>query len=121
MAGEPNGFGRSVLPGTMHYIGTFREGKPHGYGNWSTIDHTYQGFFVNGKREGNGKLMDHNGKIVFEGMFRNDQPVRAGWQPKPKYKTNSDTNTQQSLGTTADLEVEEEQEVAKMSFSGGLE
>lgn len=103
----------------MYYIGTFREGKPHGYGNWTNGDRSYLGFFANGKREGVGKLTETlSGELVFEGQFRNDQPVRAGWQPKPKYKVNPDTNTAQQLGTTDDMQ-EEEVEIPKLSFSGG--
>lgn len=102
----------------LSYLGTFREGKPHGYGRWANNEHTYVGEFVNGKREGLGKLTDADGNVAFEGEFRNDQPIRAGWQKKPKYRANPDTNTAQSLGTTADMG-EEEREISVMSFAGG--
>ena len=123
IAGQPNGFGRALYGTKAYYMGHFREGKPHGFGNWTNGVNRYEGEFVEGKREGRGRLSEYvGGKTLFEGQFKDDRPVRAGWQPKPKYDTvNPDTNTQLGLGTTADQPPQDDQEVVVIPLvSGGL-
>jgi len=105
-------------------MGRFREGKPHGYGNWTNGETRYEGEFVYGKREGRGRLSEYvGGKTLFEGNFKDDHPIRAGWQPKPKYM-NPDTNTQDGLGTTGgdmplDPSLLDEQEVVVIPLQAG--
>lgn len=122
IAGQPSGFGRALYGTKAYYLGQFREGKPHGWGNWTNGINRYEGDFVEGKRSGRGRLSEYaTGKTLFEGQFTDDRPLRAGWQPKPKYQANPDTNTQEGLGTAdqTDASVQEEQEVVVMPLSAG--
>lgn len=97
-------------------MGSFKEGKPHGFGNWTNGEIRYEGDFEDGKRHGQGRISNYkDGSTIFEGTFRNDVPQKAGWQRKPVY--NPDTNTEQSLGTTEDPIIDEEQEVITVSLS----
>jgi hypothetical protein len=122
VAGQPNGFGRALYGQKAYYMGRFREGKPHGFGNWTNGETRYEGEFVEGKRNGQGRLSSYQGgNTLYEGLFRNDLPLRAGWQPKPKYMPDPDTNTEQSLGTTEsyDPTYDTEQEVIQMPLRAG--
>lgn len=103
VAGQPNGFGRALYGTKSYYMGSYREGVPHGYGNWTNGRERYEGQFVNGKRNGQGKLSSiADGKVLFEGSFQDDVPVKAGWTRRA-----SNTQSQQDLNnyaTTADYE-----------------
>ena len=102
-----------------YYLGQFREGKPHGFGNWSNGETRYEGDFVEGKRQGHGRMSRiSDGKVLFEGQFKADQPLRAGWQPKPKYLDPEVHGNVQNLPTQDEIE-EEEQEVITVPFKGG--
>ena len=103
VAGQPNGFGRALYATKAYYMGHFKEGKPHGFGNWTNGVLRFEGEFVEGIREGRGRLSSYTtGKTIYEGLFHADQPVKAGWQRKPaKIALDPNTNTMQSLSTTS--------------------
>jgi hypothetical protein len=104
-------------------MGQFYEGKPHGFGNWSNGETRYEGEFVEGKRQGQGRMTRiKDGKVLFEGQFKGDQPLRAGWQPKPKYLDPEVHGNVYNLHTPTEEELrqqEEEQEVISIPFKGG--
>lgn len=107
-----NGEGRVEEPNGNVYKGGFTSGKFDGYGAYwfktgEEVDAYYEGFMVNGKREGEGKLVNwkknyrykgefkadkFNGKAeitfekskaVYEGSFVNDAPVGSGTMTLP--------------------------------------
>ena len=55
------------------YIGTFLNGMIHGKGTFiNNIGEKFIGVFERGKKNGEGKLFDKNGKLVKEGIWKND-------------------------------------------------
>jgi hypothetical protein len=59
--------------GASVYDGEWRDGLPHGYGCWRTIDgvEQYEGSFVNGAREGQGRHVCR-GFGVYEGAWKDN-------------------------------------------------
>ena len=53
------------------YSGSFYKGKKYGKGELKLVDGSlYTGHFKNDKYHGKGKLVDSNGKVIFEGIFK---------------------------------------------------
>lgn len=58
------------------YLGDFKEGKEHGWGVFEDAKVKHEGEFVNGERHGKAKVTSKSdGKVIFEGRFKNNQPV----------------------------------------------
>ena len=55
------------------YNGETEDGKPSGYGSWNSTAHktAYYGFWLNGKKDGNGTLTWDN--YCYRGGFKNDK------------------------------------------------
>ena len=74
--GFASGIGRAA--GTDHYEGTFRDGVPDGFGNWSRADGARaEGEFVNGKLNGLAKIISPNGDVL-DGRFADSKLVGTG-------------------------------------------
>lgn len=58
------------------YDGEWRDNRPEGYGTFKYSDgSTYRGEFKNGVREGQGVMADTAGKVIYEGLWKGDQPA----------------------------------------------
>jgi len=70
--------GTALFPGGSKYVGTFKDFKPHGYGNfaWKNGD-KYYGEWKNGKSHGNGTKIWSDG-TEYSGMFENDKLHGSG-------------------------------------------
>jgi hypothetical protein len=74
--GFASGIGRAA--GTDHYEGTFRDGVPDGFGNWSRADGARaEGEFVNGKLNGLAKIISPNGDVL-DGRFADSKLTGVG-------------------------------------------
>lgn len=72
--GEKNGKGQDYHFDV--YEGTFVNGVREGYGRlFISENQIYEGMFNNGMPEGTGKLMDNYGKATYEGQFKDGKPV----------------------------------------------
>lgn len=71
--GNREGKGTYTWAEGSYLIGEFKNNKPHGKCTEYRKDRTkaFEGTYVNGKAEGYGKLYDKNGKITYEGQFKN--------------------------------------------------
>lgn len=53
------------------YNGEYQHGRKHGVGTFTYASKKrYEGHWVGGKQNGRGKLIDQNGKILKEGVWR---------------------------------------------------
>ena len=69
---KQDGRGNLKLKTGESYEGEFHENVYHGIGKLVTATSTYEGSFVNGKREGQGVLVLSNNGRRFEGLFSDD-------------------------------------------------
>ena len=79
--GKPNGNGTMTFHDGETHIGTFLDGKMHGYGTQTggkdKPGWRYTGDFVNGKKHGHGKESNGNGSH-YNGSWENDLPHGKG-------------------------------------------
>ena len=60
------------------YIGTYQNGKPHGFG---TLYYEFFGYikyvgeFKDGMKDGKGKEFDKNGNIIYKGNYSKDKKI----------------------------------------------
>lgn len=66
------------LPDKSIYIGTIKNNKFEGEGEYTTKNYKYCGEFSSGKKQGKGKLNDFENKIEYEGEFRNNMKEGKG-------------------------------------------
>ena len=60
--------------GGYSYDGRWKEDKQHGLGTMVYIDGcTYTGSWENGKRHGQGKLMIPDGRVLFDGKWKEER------------------------------------------------
>ncbi|MFN3560461.1 MAG: hypothetical protein ACK4XY_08075 [Chloroherpetonaceae bacterium] len=98
--GKANGYGSGSFSTGSIYVGTWKDNRKHGTGRYTwkdgsiydgeyendyrngigtyffTTGEKYIGEWKNDKREGKGMLYDKNGKVVLEGIWKNDEFVR---------------------------------------------
>eukprot|EP00026_Physarum_polycephalum_P018176 Phypoly_transcript_19671.p1 GENE.Phypoly_transcript_19671~~Phypoly_transcript_19671.p1 ORF type:complete len:225 (+),score=33.90 Phypoly_transcript_19671:74-676(+) len=77
--GEQDGEGEYRWAGGNYYVGEWSESEPHGFGEAyeAQPQQKYKGEWRNGKRHGRGTITrTTDSKILFEGMFENDKPVK---------------------------------------------
>lgn len=98
--GKANGYGSGSFSTGSIYVGTWKDNRKHGTGRYTwkdgsiydgeyendyrngigtyffTTGEKYVGEWKNDKREGKGTLYDKNGKVVLEGIWKNDEFVR---------------------------------------------
>jgi hypothetical protein len=78
----PNGKGISIWGKNSKYCGDKYEGEfkdswYHGKGIYYWTDgRKYDGYFINGKKEGQGTLYAKDGKIIYSGIWKNDEFVK---------------------------------------------
>ena len=83
--GLANGMGEAK--GTDRYVGSFKKGYPHGKGvYYYSSGAVYEGSFINGKRQGQGKLsFTVDGELITEdGIWEQDN--YKGKKPEPPYE-----------------------------------
>ena len=77
--GEIEGNGKEYYGNKrLKYIGTYKNGKPNGYGTlyYEFCGHIkYIGEFKNGMRDGEGKEFDKNGNLIYQGRFSEDKKI----------------------------------------------
>jgi hypothetical protein len=71
------------------YQGNMSNGFFHGQGIMRYFDgYIYDGSWINGRKEGYGKMTDSNNNIIYEGKWVNKKPIVTNFQSKYiKYKT----------------------------------
>ena len=75
--GLRDGQGVSKLPNGEIYEGEYKNNYREGRGVYTWPNgNVYRGEFKNGVREGQGSMKDADGKVIYEGLWKNDQ--RAG-------------------------------------------
>lgn len=73
-----NCFGKTTLPSGQNYEGTWLDGWVHGFGIWAWPEGGfYVGEFAKGKMEGKGVYITPEGHAIKEGIWSNDEFVRA--------------------------------------------
>jgi len=83
--GLADGIGKAI--GTDSYSGSFKKGFPNGKGTYNYASGAiYEGMFVNGKRNGQGKLtyMNEEKKVTQDGIWKEDNYI--GVKPEPAYE-----------------------------------
>ena len=74
--GMRHGDGLETLSNGETYAGKFEEDKKHGFGTYTWEDGTrYEGNWVKGKMEGQGKMIGSDGSVVHSGKWKQDEPV----------------------------------------------
>lgn len=93
-----HGYGTDYFANGDSYTGQYRYGKPYGRGvyYWVATTATYEGEFIEGKKEGKGRWFkkepptDFNEKqVYYEGDYKNDLKHGHGeyqWQSGNRYK-----------------------------------
>ena len=72
--GKPNGQGTVTFAIGGKYVGEFRDGKKHGQGIYTdSHGNKYVGEFSNDNLNGQGILTDPDGRIVNEGIWKNNE------------------------------------------------
>jgi hypothetical protein len=60
------------------YHGEFKEGQENGWGTFEDSKIIHEGEFVKAERHGKAKVTSKiDGKVVFEGKFKNNKPMEA--------------------------------------------
>ena len=75
-----------IFPDESVYEGYLKNNEFDGYGEYKTKNYTYIGNFVNGKKQGKGKLEDYTKNIEYEGEFKNNMKNGYG---EEKYRDGS--------------------------------
>jgi len=76
VVGVQDGLGVYKYSDGSFYCGQWRNGSNHGLGVFVDSKLTYHGFWVNGEREGPATLRNtETNKLLFDGMFRNNEPM----------------------------------------------
>ena len=79
---DVNGSGSSAS-NAKTYEGTMKDGLRHGAGKLTYNNETYyKGNFRLGQRSGHGKLKNKDGKVIIEGLFKDDDILL----PPPRLK-----------------------------------
>ena len=77
--GEIDGNGKEYYGNKrLKYIGTYKNGKPQGYGTlyYEFFGHIkYIGEFKNGMKDGQGKEFDKIGNLIYQGKFSKDKKI----------------------------------------------
>lgn len=72
-SGKPEGYGRYLsAKDSIIYEGGWHDGSYQGYGRLEKKDTVYYGYFVNGRRHGEGTLTCPDG-LVYSGTWKNDR------------------------------------------------
>lgn len=67
----------SVKSPQGHFDGYFVEGKKEGIGIYTLCDGTrYEGSFSNDMKNGYGQCFDRKGKLLFKGYWKDDVPMQ---------------------------------------------
>jgi hypothetical protein len=77
--------------------------EPHGFGLEETVGYSYQGYFLNGKREGHG-IMRFSNKDKFVGNFKDSHFCGYGvyrWADTSEYRGNFKNSKFDGIGTLA--------------------
>lgn len=82
---KKSGLGTYKWSGGDKYIGSYIEDEMNGYGEYYSLDSiditecigckVYKGNWKNDKKNGNGKCYDKNGKLIYDGPFKDDKPL----------------------------------------------
>lgn len=78
LAGKLNGQGKAKMSNGDTYTGTFADGNIDGKGvyKWGARNgRYYEGEFRNGKQDGHGVYKEANGKVIYEGEYKDDVPA----------------------------------------------
>lgn len=87
---KPNGEGKLISPEGTSYIGQWKEGVPHGLGLeiYSQSKGKFQGEYIDGNKNGYGKIFFEDGSI-FEGELKNNDLDGYGiliWPDQKRYE-----------------------------------
>lgn len=75
--------------GRYSFIGEFKDGEKNGFGKETTFEYIYEGFFLNNKKNGKGKLLFKTTFDFYEGNFIDNNMTGEGfysWANKDTYK-----------------------------------
>jgi hypothetical protein len=72
------GSGFYSWPDGKKYDGEYNNGKKHGFGEFTSSDGTsYRGEWQHNRRHGQGILTGPDGQVIYDGIWKNDEPVEA--------------------------------------------
>ena len=75
--GKFNGYGTLIGSKGTKYVGWFVDGKFNGNGTFTTRQgRTYSGEFKDDLLNGKGTVKEKDGKLVYDGPFKDGQPVK---------------------------------------------
>lgn len=72
IGGIPNGQGKLILGQNNFYKGDFSNGNFEGFGKYKKKDYTYEGYWKNSKKEGEGVEVSEKFNQTYNGQFVND-------------------------------------------------
>ena len=75
--GKFNGYGTLLGAKGTKYVGWFADGKFNGNGTFTTRQgRTYTGDFKDDLLNGKGIVKEKDGKVIYDGQFKDGQPVK---------------------------------------------
>lgn len=80
---QKNGKGKLIVPDQFVYEGNFKNDLFDGYGEYTSKQYNYYGYYSCGKKCGKGKEINLIKKIEYEGDFQNDKKNGFGQEKSP--------------------------------------